>query len=361
MTSVEAPTEEPQQADVSTFRIVAGTYERLLYGLDVTSPTTSPAIKPAFIYPSHISCIKSLTTSTRHLATGSTDETVKIYDLRLRKEVGILMHHNGTITCLKFFKSSHLVTASEDGTIAIVRTRDWEVLKTLTGHKKAVNWVDVHPSGKVLLSVGRDGTIKCWDLVKGLCAYSMKLPKIAERVCWSPSGDYHAVLLDGGAVQIHATADGEVVGKVESVGKVNTITFCSMSIPGGESSYAEKEVVVTGGEDRTVGVWNTDGSQVMRFSTGHGNRVKDLDAITIPASTSSSPSTNTFLVTCASDGSIHVWDLLSVYQEVTSIPTPTPTDSQPSTKPTKPTPPPPPPPPPGAPPRPPPRGGSALA
>ncbi|KAJ3037526.1 hypothetical protein HDV00_001639 [Rhizophlyctis rosea] len=317
MATADTTTGEAQQAPSPTFRVVAGAYERILYGLDVTP--TPATITPAFMYPAHISCIKSLSTSPRYLATGSTDETVKLYDLRLRKEIGSLMHHNGTVTCLKFYKTSHLVTASEDGTIAIVRTRDWEVLKTMTGHKRAVNWVDVHPSGKVMLSVGRDGTIKCWDLVKGLCAYSMKLPKIADRVCWSPSGNFHAVLLDGGAVQIHTTADGEVVGKVEGVGKVNCITFTSLTIPS-EDGTSEKEVVVTGDEDRSVGVWNTDGTKIMRFMTPHGNRIKDLDAISLPTT----PSPQTFLVTCASDGSINVWDLASVYTHLASLPPPPP-------------------------------------
>ncbi|KAJ3298242.1 hypothetical protein HK104_010950 [Borealophlyctis nickersoniae] len=307
-------TNAPEPAAAATgdsFRIVAGTYERLLYGIDANLTASPPTLTPTFIYPAHISCIKSLATSQRFLATGSSDEIIKLYDLKQRREVGTLMHHNGTITCLRFFRKTHLLTCSEDGTVAIVRTRDWEVLKTLTGHKRAVSWADIHPTGKVMLSVGKDGTLKCWDLVRGICAYSMRLPKCGDRVLWSPSGTCYAVLMDGGVVQIHTVADGEMMGKIDGAGKVNSIAFCkAVGLEG-----VEGEVIVTGAEDRTVGVWNVKGECLMRFATGHGNRVKDLDAIVIPSPSSPGKET-TVVVTCASDGGIRVWDLPTVQRHV---------------------------------------------
>ena len=41
----------------------------------------------------------------------------------------------GSITALAFQGSTHMLSASEDGTLAIWRTRDWECLKVLRGHK----------------------------------------------------------------------------------------------------------------------------------------------------------------------------------------------------------------------------------
>ena len=62
-----------------------------------------------------------------------------------------------------------LYSSSQDGTIGIIRTRDWELVKLLDGHKHSVHSIHVHPTGKVMLSVGRDGTLKCWNLQKGNC------------------------------------------------------------------------------------------------------------------------------------------------------------------------------------------------
>ena len=81
----------------------------------------------------------------------------------------------GSITNVTFLSRSHLISASEDGTLCVFRTRDWAVLRSLKGHKGRVNSLSVHPSGKVALSVGKDRTLYMWDLMRGRRAASMKL------------------------------------------------------------------------------------------------------------------------------------------------------------------------------------------
>ena len=100
--------EEEHQLPTS-FKVVAGSYEKLLYGLDgtVTSGKDSKLqfeLKPTFIFPAHVSCIKAVAASPhggKWLATGSADEIIKVWDLRRRKEIGGLMHHEGE-DCLFF-------------------------------------------------------------------------------------------------------------------------------------------------------------------------------------------------------------------------------------------------------------------
>lgn len=41
----------------------------------------------------------------------------------------------------------------------------------------AVTSLSVHPSGKLALSVGHDGTLRTWNLVKGRQAYATNLGK----------------------------------------------------------------------------------------------------------------------------------------------------------------------------------------
>lgn len=84
---------------------------------------------------------------------------------------------SGSITQLQFPSRSHLLSASEDGTLCLFRARDWAVLRSLKGHKGRVNSVAVHPSGKVGLSVGKDRTLRMWDLMRGKGVASTKLGK----------------------------------------------------------------------------------------------------------------------------------------------------------------------------------------
>ena len=83
----------------------------------------------------------------------------------------------GSITHLHFASRSHLLSASEDGTLCLFHARDWSVLRTLKGHKARVNCVAVHPSGKVALSVGKDRALRMWDLMRGKGVASTKLGK----------------------------------------------------------------------------------------------------------------------------------------------------------------------------------------
>ena len=83
---------------------MAGSYEKLLYGIEGTISSSSKGISvdltPIFIFPAHVSCIKAVAASPhggKWLATGSSDEIVKVWDLKRKKEIGGLMHHEGVL------------------------------------------------------------------------------------------------------------------------------------------------------------------------------------------------------------------------------------------------------------------------
>lgn len=88
-----------------TFKIIVGSYEKLLYGLEAAFQDGEPGssvrqlqLKPIFIFPAHVSCVKAVAASPsggKWLATGSADEIIKVWDLRRRKEIGGLIHHEG--------------------------------------------------------------------------------------------------------------------------------------------------------------------------------------------------------------------------------------------------------------------------
>ncbi|WRT63591.1 uncharacterized protein IL334_000514 [Kwoniella shivajii] len=216
-TSLESGSQTP-----GTFIIIAGTYEKNLYGLEGTYPsytttieekTTKPTLEPIFIFPAHLACIKAVAASKggKWLATGSEDEFVKVWDLRRRKEVGSLSQHTGSITSLHFPTPSHLITTSEDSTLSLFRTSDWALLKSLKGHSGRVNHVDVHPTGRVALSVGKDNTLKMWDLMRGRGAASLPLGSEPEMVKFSQTGTHFAVLFPR-KIQIYSLVSSVIYG-----------------------------------------------------------------------------------------------------------------------------------------------------
>ncbi|RHY34262.1 hypothetical protein DYB32_001065 [Aphanomyces invadans] len=128
----------------STLQIVAGTYEGMLYGWeastkDLTGKKPRTALKMIYGYPAHTECIKALAMMMEHdgktLLTGGNDEMIKIYNVKKKVEVGILMQHKGAITCLEYYGKSHVLSGSADNTICIWRTSDWNCIHILGGHK----------------------------------------------------------------------------------------------------------------------------------------------------------------------------------------------------------------------------------
>jgi len=108
-TKASGPTSRREKTSFpSSFKIIAGSYERLLYALEGTTSVSSTGaselewtLKPISIFPAHVSCIKAVAASPqggKWLATGSGDEIIKVWDLGRRKEVSGFMQHEGFFT-----------------------------------------------------------------------------------------------------------------------------------------------------------------------------------------------------------------------------------------------------------------------
>mmetsp|Transcript_25430 Transcript_25430/g.69083 ORF Transcript_25430/g.69083 Transcript_25430/m.69083 type:complete len:423 (-) Transcript_25430:930-2198(-) len=301
--------------------IVAGSYERFLFGFQAPSGATSVEEKQAdgskgtpaslsrcFMYAAHQNAVKCVASKGPFLASGGGDDQIHLYDLKHDKDLGFLINPgDGPVPCLEFFcpqnasgvasaTPSHMFSGSQDGSIAIWQAgHQWEHLKLMKGHKGAVNALSIHPTGRLALSTSHDGSLRMWDLSKGRCTYTSKLDAEGDDVSFSPGGGTFT-LTSGSKVTVHATSgEGGLLGSLQH----NRRVLCSVQ--------EHEHVLLTGLEDGSIKVWDlrTSGLQGS-IERAHGTRIRGLCSVLPGGPGSSVPQ---HLASASSDGVVKVWDV----------------------------------------------------
>lgn len=166
-------------------------------------------------------------------------------DIDLRKEVGSVANyipkkqlhtwkdHSGAVTALRFFpESGHLLLSGGADTSIKIRDmyHDRELLRTYSGHSKAISDLCFNNSGTQFLSSSYDRMIKLWDAEKGVCISKFTTGKTPHVVKFNPdpehSNEFLAGMSDKKIVQFDTRTPNEVVQEYDHhLAAINTITF----------------------------------------------------------------------------------------------------------------------------------------
>jgi WD40 repeat protein/CHAT domain-containing protein len=99
------------------------------------------------------------------LASGSIDQTIRFWNLETGKEIRTFKGHTGAVMSISFSRDGKtLASGSVDTTIKLWNVETGEEIRTLYGHKEPVNSVSLSRDGKTLASGSEDKTIKLWNL-----------------------------------------------------------------------------------------------------------------------------------------------------------------------------------------------------
>ena len=106
----------------------------------------------------------SFSSDGKTLASGSEDTTIKLWNVETGKEIGTLKGHNDVVRSVSFSSDGKtLASGSKDKTIKLWNVETGKEIRTLTGHNSTVTSVSFSPDGKTLATGSSDGTIKLWN------------------------------------------------------------------------------------------------------------------------------------------------------------------------------------------------------
>jgi hypothetical protein len=124
------------------------------------------------------------------LATGSWDNTVRVWDAGTGAEVLTLRGHTGRVFSVYFSPDGgRLASAADDNTVRVWDARTGADALALRGHPGGVLSLCFSPDGTRLASGGWDGPVRVWDASNG--AEALTLHGHTGRVsslCFSPDG-----------------------------------------------------------------------------------------------------------------------------------------------------------------------------
>ncbi|KAK3700035.1 Protein mak11 [Vermiconidia calcicola] len=375
------------------------TPENTTNGTDKTASTSKAlTFSDTFLFAAHTASIRCLALSPptdadkRILATGSSDERINLYNLSTappssskprtltprpsllsstsstaenprNRSLGNLIHHDRPVTRLSFPSKSKLFSAAEDNAIAISRTRDWTVLSSIKapipkpqgrpsgdtagpGEVPAgVNDFAIHPSQKLMLSVGRgERCMRLWNLMTGKKAGVLNfdrdlLMQVGEgryssgegrRVLWNDGGEMYVVGFERGAVVFGIDSKPKAIIRPPPSTKLHQMRFLlPASASATDESVLRKDILAMSTEDGRILLYNLaeflsetgepDGPQQQNKlpnlpclaqlggqAAGITSRIKDFDVVQL-RSKASDTETSVLIVAGSSDGAIRLF------------------------------------------------------
>ncbi len=254
------------------------------------------------------------------LASGSWDNTIKLWNLATGEQIRTLQGHSDPVISIAISPDGDtLASGSRDNTIKLWNLATGEQIRTLEGHSDLIRSVAISPDSRTLASGSLDNIIKLWNLATGEQTRTLQehsdgvnsflaLVNTAYSIAFSPdskilaSGSYDSTIklwnlgtgeqirtLQGHSKSVYSVAispDGKILA---SGSADNTIKLWNLATGGqirtlqGHSSEVNSvafspdgKTLASGSDDNTVKLWNLATGEPIRTLQGHSGSVRSV-------------------------------------------------------------------------------------
>lgn len=220
------------------------------------------------------------------LASGSWDNTIRIWDLKSHLCLAVLSEHTEWIDTIQVLSDGRLASGSWDKTIRIWDLKSHSCVAILEGHTKAIQILHALHDGR-LVSGSWDNTIRIWDTQSHSCVATLE----------GHTGFVHTfqVLLDGRLAS--GSYDSSIrIWDLESYRCIGTLKkllggrqYSILMLPDGR---------VAGGASNKIRIWDPESHRCVATLEGHTSKVTVLKVLP-----------DGRLASGSRDYTIRIWDL----------------------------------------------------
>jgi WD40 repeat protein len=218
----------------------------------------------------HTSWVKSVVFSNDGtlIASGSDDNTIKIWNVATGEEEQTLEGHTNTVSSVVFSNDGTLIASgSWDMTIKIWNVATGKEEQTLEGHIEPVNSVVFSNDGTLIASGSYDMTIKIWNMAMGKEEQTLEgHADMVNSVVFSNDGMLIASGSYDKTIKIWNVATGKEEQTLEGhMSWVSSVVFSN-----------DGTLIASGSRDKTIKIWNVAMGKEEQTLKGHTSWVSSV-------------------------------------------------------------------------------------
>ena len=231
----------------------------------------------------------------QYLASGSRDNTIKLWDLSSNTVAATLTGHTGSVYALALYVQNGiqmLASGSKDNSIKLWNLLNNTNVHTLSGHADSITSLVIYEKGdkSILISGSGDFTIKAWDLDNNITiatleghrdsVFTLSLYQNDDKMylasgCYDNSikiwnlEDYTlaATLINDGAVD---AGDGEDNEEEEDGNPIQSLVVVK---------HNEQHILASGDHQGKINLWNVENYLCIGTIQAHSSSIQALDVL----------------------------------------------------------------------------------
>jgi WD40 repeat protein len=226
----------------------------------------------------------------RQIVSGSSDKTLKVWDLESGRLIHSLEGHTDSVRTLALSTDGrHVISGSDDQTLKVWDLESGRLVRSLEGHTDSVTTLTLTSDGRQIISGTYNGVFKVWDLHSGRMIRSIEKDKD-----WI----YPQLLTPNGLQIVSDAIDGTTETWEYKNSRIMRLLIRQLGPVRMLALTPDMHQVISISSSNTLKVWELEDGRLLRSLRGHWGHVNEV-AVTPDGHT---------LVSGSDDNTLMVWD-----------------------------------------------------